>query len=105
MSGKKILFVLTSHDKIDKINQPTGWYSVEAIHPFYILQKAGYTIDWASPTGGEAPLDPSSIEMFKEDPEQQQFLKEESAWKSTKPLVSRQTHYFTTARDTCSQTP
>ena len=51
MSQKKILFVLTSHDKIDKINKPSGWYSVEAIHPFYLLKKAGYSIDWGQSQG------------------------------------------------------
>ena len=56
---KKILFVLTSHSTIDKIQKPSGWFSVEAIHPFYKLKNAGYQIDWASPKGGEAPLDPS----------------------------------------------
>lgn len=28
MAPKKVLVVLTSHDKIDKINKPSGWYLV-----------------------------------------------------------------------------
>lgn len=40
-----------------------------------------------SPAGGKAPLDPSSVEMFKEDAESQKFLKEKSAlWENTEKL-------------------
>lgn len=42
---------------------------------------------FASPKGGESPLDPSSVELFKEDEESQKFLKEEEKiWKSTEKL-------------------
>lgn len=37
----------------------------ECAHPYYVFKKAGYTIDFASPKGGSAPLDPSSVEAFK----------------------------------------
>jgi putative intracellular protease/amidase len=41
----------------------------------------------ASPKGGEAPLDPISVDMFKEDGDAMKFFKEESAqWKSTTKL-------------------
>lgn len=41
----------------------------------------------ASPKGGEAPLDPASVEMFKEDAEAVKFLKEKEAlWKNTDKL-------------------
>ena len=48
-----------------------------------------FTIEWASPNGGKAPLDPSSVENFKNDPECQQFLVDEKAkqgYENTKKL-------------------
>lgn len=41
----------------------------------------------ASPKGGEAPLDPSSVEMFKSDASSQDFLANKaSVWKTTAKL-------------------
>lgn len=78
--------VLTSHNQMGNTGKPTGWYLPEFAHPYYKLEgKADITI--ASPKGGEAPLDPSSVEMFKEDPESKKFLSEkESLWKNTESL-------------------
>lgn len=43
----------------------------------------------ASPAGGEAPLDPGSVDFAKDDDESQKFLKEkESLWKNTEKLES-----------------
>ncbi|KAK4496745.1 hypothetical protein PRZ48_012728 [Zasmidium cellare] len=82
----KVLFVLTSHDKMGNTGNPTGWYLPEFAHPYYKLEKEA-SITIASPKGGEAPLDPSSVEMFKEDAEAVKFLKEkESLWKNTEKL-------------------
>jgi putative intracellular protease/amidase len=42
----------------------------------------------ASPKGGEAPLDPSSVEMFKSDPTSSKFLTEQkSLWTHTHKLT------------------
>jgi putative intracellular protease/amidase len=54
---KKILFVLTSHDKKGNTGQPTGYYLGEVSHPWEVLTKAGYEIDFVSPKGGKAPVD------------------------------------------------
>lgn len=82
----KVLFILTSHSTLGNTGKPTGWYLPEFAHPYYKLEgKVDITI--ASPKGGEAPLDPSSVEMFKEDAEATKFLKEkESLWKNTEKL-------------------
>lgn len=53
--SKKILFVLTSHDK--KGTEPSGWYLSEVSHPHAVLTKAGWSIDFVSPKGGKAPVD------------------------------------------------
>ncbi|CAK4008804.1 class I glutamine amidotransferase [Lecanosticta acicola] len=82
----KVLFVLTSHKDMGTTGKPTGWYLPEFAHPYYKLEgKADIVI--ASPKGGEAPLDPASVEMFKEDAEATKFLKEkETLWKHTEKL-------------------
>ncbi|KAL4863019.1 hypothetical protein BDV12DRAFT_178016 [Aspergillus spectabilis] len=82
----KILIVLSSFDKIQANNHPTGWYLPEFAHPWSVLHdKAELVI--ASPKGGAAPLDPSSVKMFENDPISSKFLKEqESLWKNTQKL-------------------
>lgn len=42
----------------------------------------------ASPAGGEAPLDPASVEMFKEDAASVAFLRKKHLWENTAPLAS-----------------
>ncbi|MFA6083836.1 type 1 glutamine amidotransferase domain-containing protein [Mucilaginibacter sp.] len=54
---KKILFVVTSHDKKGSTGEPTGYYLSEVSHPWEILKNAGYEIDFVSPKGGKAPID------------------------------------------------
>lgn len=54
---KKILFVVTSHDKKGGTGQPTGYYLSEVSHPWEVLHEAGYEIDFVSPKGGKAPVD------------------------------------------------
>lgn len=54
---KKILFVVTSHDKKGSTGEPTGYYLGEVSHPWEVLRNAGYEIDFVSPKGGKAPVD------------------------------------------------
>jgi putative intracellular protease/amidase len=54
---KKILFVVTSHAQKGNTGQPTGYYLGEVSHPWAVLSKAGYEIDFVSPQGGKAPVD------------------------------------------------
>lgn len=54
---KKVLFVLTSHDRKGNTGEPTGYYLPEAAHPWAILRAEGHTIDFASPKGGKPPMD------------------------------------------------
>ena len=55
--NKKILFVVTSHDKKGNTNESTGYYLGEVSHPWEVLHHAGYEIDFVSPQGGKAPVD------------------------------------------------
>ncbi|GAB0133677.1 hypothetical protein EsDP_00002077 [Epichloe bromicola] len=84
--AKKVLVVLTSADKIVKLDKPTGWYLPELAHPYDVLApKAEIVV--ASPKGGAAPLDPSSVEMFKSDESSVNFLKNKKhVWENTRPL-------------------
>lgn len=84
----KVLIILSSHDKMGSSGKPTGWYLPEFAHPYYAFEgKADMTI--ASPAGGAAPLDPSSVEASKEDAASVKFLKDkESLWKNTSKLSS-----------------
>ncbi len=54
---KKILFVVTSHDKKGNTGEATGFYLSEVSHPWEVLINAGYEIDFVSPKGGKAPVD------------------------------------------------
>jgi len=53
----KILFVVTSHDKKGDTGENTGYYLGEVSHPWEVLHKAGYEIDFVSPKGGTPPVD------------------------------------------------
>ena len=54
---KKILFVVTSHDRLGNTNNPTGYYLSEVSHPWSVLISAGYEIDFVSSKGGKAPAE------------------------------------------------
>ncbi|OJJ08328.1 hypothetical protein ASPVEDRAFT_34493 [Aspergillus versicolor CBS 583.65] len=89
MSPKqKFLFVLSSQRTLPSRGTPTGWYLPELVHPYNKLAPV-FDIVVSSPAGGEAPLDPYSIEATKEDPECVAFLKDKSSvWKNTARLDS-----------------
>lgn len=54
---KKILFIVTSHDKKGNTGEDTGYYLGEVSHPWEVLHQAGYEIDFVSPKGGTPPVD------------------------------------------------
>jgi putative intracellular protease/amidase len=56
----KVLFVLTSHDKLGDTGEKTGFWVEEFANPYYTLLDKGVTITIATPNGGAAPIDPSS---------------------------------------------
>lgn len=59
---KRILFVVTSHDQKGNTGEHTGFYLSEVAHPWEVLTKAGYEIDFVSPKGGKAPIDGFDLE-------------------------------------------
>lgn len=79
----KILMVLTSHDKLGKSGEKTGFWLEEFAAPYYVFKDAGAEITLASPLGGQPPLDPKSdtedfqtqaTHRFKADPAAQEVL-------------------------------
>jgi putative intracellular protease/amidase len=63
---KKILMVLTSHDRLGDTGKKTGFWLEEFAAPHYVFKDAGAKITLASPLSGQPPLDPKS-----DDPEAQ----------------------------------
>lgn len=66
---KKILFVVTSHTQKGATGEPTGYYLGEVSHPWEVLYKAGYEIDFVSPQGGMPPVDGFNLD----DPTNKEF--------------------------------
>ncbi len=72
--SKKILFVVTSHDKKGNTGEDTGYYLGEVSHPWEVLHSAGYEIDFVSPKGGKAPVDGFDLS----DPVNKQFWEDKT---------------------------
>ena len=58
---KKVLIVLTNHASHTS-GKPTGYWLSELTHFYAVLHAAGIEMDFASPKGGEPPMDPASRE-------------------------------------------
>jgi len=58
--SKKILMVLTSHDKLGNTDEKTGLWIEEFAAPYYTFIDAGFDVTLASPLGGQPPIDPKS---------------------------------------------
>jgi putative intracellular protease/amidase len=59
---KKVLFVVTSNDKLGDTGEKTGFWSEEFAAPYYELLDQGVEITIASPLGGQPPIDPKSAD-------------------------------------------
>ena len=80
---KKVLMVLTSHDKLGDTGKKTGFWLEELASPYYAFKDAGLDVTLASPKGGSPPLDPKSsasdaqtaaTKRFNDDPAAQKAL-------------------------------
>jgi putative intracellular protease/amidase len=54
---KRVLLVMSSFDELGISGKQTGTWFTELAAPYYILTEAGYEVVFASPDGGEAPID------------------------------------------------
>ncbi|WP_133406322.1 type 1 glutamine amidotransferase domain-containing protein [Parashewanella tropica] len=68
VNTKRILMVLTSHSKLGKSGEKTGFWVEEFAAPYYQFLDAGFDVVLASPKGGQSPIDPKSeLEDFQTD--------------------------------------
>ncbi|PUV25313.1 MULTISPECIES: type 1 glutamine amidotransferase domain-containing protein [Sphingobacterium] len=74
---KRVLLVMSSVDEMGISGKQSGTWFTELAAPYYILTEAGYEVVFASPDGGDAPIDLLSMkepfttgytERFLEDP-------------------------------------
>lgn len=72
---RRVLFVLTSHDRLGATGKPTGAYLPEITHAYWPLVRAGFAVDFASPAGGRIPLDG----VDRADPDNARFLDDAAA--------------------------
>ena len=56
MSTQRVLFVLTSHDRLGDTGKETGFYLPEVTHPYEAFEQAGIEVEFVSPKGGKAPM-------------------------------------------------
>lgn len=61
-----ILIVVTNHGELGSTGKPTGYFLAEVAHPWHVFKEAGFAVEFASPEGGFAPMDPTSFDL--EDP-------------------------------------
>ena len=64
---KRILIVVTSNDQFGTTGKKTGYYLPEVSHAVARFKAAGIGFDFASPRGGHAPMDPTSIDRTDPD--------------------------------------
>lgn len=76
MTAPSILFVLTNCEQLGDTGRKTGYFLSEVTHPARVLSDAGCEIRFASPRGGQPPVDPASRD--REDGDNRWFLADEN---------------------------
>ncbi|WP_330631721.1 type 1 glutamine amidotransferase domain-containing protein [Halocatena halophila] len=74
--SQRVLFVVTNHDQLGATDEKTGYWLSEASHPYHVLTDAGFAVDFASPEGGVAPVDPESEDL--DDPINEAFVESDA---------------------------
>lgn len=86
-----VLLVVTSHQRLGDSGQGTGAWLEELAQAYHTVADAGYAVEIASPSGGRAPLDPTSCEATWLSETGKRFLGDATAMgqmAATKALVS-----------------
>ncbi len=76
---KRILLVMSSHDEMGLSGKQTGTWFEEVASPYYILTNAGIEVVFASPNGGDAPIDLLSLKKPFTTPNTDKFLDDDVA--------------------------
>jgi len=61
---KRILMIVTSHDRIDDDHQTGIWFEEFSV-PYHKFLQQGYDVTVVSPAGGDAPLDANSLQDYQ----------------------------------------
>jgi putative intracellular protease/amidase len=72
----KILIIATSHATLGDTGRKTGLWLESLAIPYYIFKEAGAAITFASPLGGEIPLDPKSESIIASNSTIRRFQKD-----------------------------
>ncbi|MEM6421968.1 MAG: type 1 glutamine amidotransferase domain-containing protein, partial [Pseudomonadota bacterium] len=76
---KKILMVLTSHDRLGETGKKTGYWLEELAAPYFAFRDAGLEVTLASPKGGRPPADPGSEAEDSQTAETRRFTADGAA--------------------------
>lgn len=76
VQNKKVLLVVTNHEKLADTGKKTGYFLSEVAHPYFKFVESGFGVDFASPEGGAAPMDPKSLDL--NDSKNKKFYQDES---------------------------
>jgi len=83
---KKVLIVVTNHDKLGNTGKKTGLSLHEVTNVYYPLVEAGFQVDFASPKGGLAPLDGDTA--HNSDPLSKKFLEDKNTFSRLERTVA-----------------
>jgi putative intracellular protease/amidase len=83
----KVLFVLTSHDKLGDTGEATGSWIEEFATPYYFFLDKGIDVVIATPKGGLAPIDPKSTDPSFQTPATKRFYADKNAQKALSTTV------------------
>ncbi|WP_166921207.1 type 1 glutamine amidotransferase domain-containing protein [Flavobacterium poyangense] len=88
---KKVLFVVTSNDKLGNTGEKTGFWSEEFAAPYYELLDKGIEITIASPLGGQPPIDPKSADPASATEDTKRFDADQTLQKKLKNTLKLST--------------
>lgn len=83
----RVLFVLTSHDKLGDTGELTGSWIEEFATPYYFFLDKGIEVVIATPKGGQAPIDPKSNDPSFQTPATKRFYADKNAQKALATTV------------------
>ena len=62
-AGKRILIVVSAHATLGKSQKKTGYWLSEVAHFYHVVARHGFSIDFTSPGGRPAVMDPGSFNL------------------------------------------
>lgn len=88
-NNRRVLLAVTNHGQLGDTGKETGYFLREVSYPYDALTKAGYAVDFVSPKGGRAPMDPSSKDL--EDEVNNGFVADEALMTALENTLSAET--------------